>query len=399
MTEPELNLGKLKDVIIFPFYECNWNCRHCTVSKPIGKIGFLASPPDAFEHHIDAEHLRRIGDWNVENITILGGEPFLSITLPDMLDMLKRKEVKRLEKGKEIIQKIDTNANIIVYTNSTLLFDQSIKDLKPIFEHIDFLTISIEGDEFWTKKIRGNIFWKCIDVLEKVREITNPIVRSSYWFEIVCKYCHGDVVPMGKNTFWCNRCNRYLREDEIKNQLVDLLKVIDILNAEGIPVIVYPRMGVPPLPRKLAKWFYAALSSMDMVDCLLPSYKNFVGIKSTCPAGWNRLAIDPRGYITPCQWNSNYIAHVLWDDDLIEKSAKGWLRRQKIMGCCYGCPLLSICRSSCKIVHDYLECPVKNFSLEKGDHQVVIGSEVRKINKFRAVNSLKKMSKVSPGVC
>ena len=382
IRERKLNLGKLRDVIIYPFYECNLSCRGCPVKQPASGAGFLKAPVDAFEYHIDAEHLARINNWNVKVVTILGGEPFLSKALPDMLNILRMGEAK-----------------INVYTNATLLANTPMEELKPVLELIDYLTVSIEGDAFWTERIRGKVFSKCMAVLDKVREYTKPVARSSFWYEFACPVC-GSSVRVGSDRAICYKCNRVFSIEEAKYQLRDLLRVIEILNSAGIPVETSPRLYKPPLPKGVARWFYTALSSMEMVDCLLPSYKHFLGIKYTCPAGWNRLVINPRGEITGCQWGNDSFARVEWRDEKIEEAANAWVERRRISPACYGCKHVETCRSSCKAAHDYLECPVREYDLsEKTQYVDFGGSEHRAVNRMIAIKNLKRMRAFSPGVC
>lgn len=372
----ELNLNKLRDVIIFPFYECNWRCKHCTVRKPAGEVGFLASAYTDFEHHIDLEHIRRINEWNVKYVTILGGEPFLSVCLPDILSELKNSKSK-----------------ITVYTNGTLLAKADMKDLKPVLESMDYLTISIEGDDFWNSRIRGKTFDKVLKVIEKVEKFVKPVIRAGYWNEIVCERCGKPLVRED----YCFTCKT---KPVVRDQIADLIKLIGFFNEQDIPVEVAPTFGLPPLTRSRARWFYAALASCKMADCLLPSYKNYIGFKITCPAGWNRLSINPEGYITGCQWSSKYFATLEWDDDAIIDAANRWRARHcRIMPECYGCELMDVCRSSCKVAMDYLECPVKDYSLDKTDDGVRIGDEVRKISRIKAMKNLKNMRALSPGIC
>ena len=413
----ELNLNKLRDVIIFPFYECNraGRCKHCFVSKPTGEIGFLKCHPDQFSSHIRGEYLERVAEWNVKIITFLGGEPFLSAALPEMLEILKKRPFGKIEESLEIIRNL-SNSKIVVYTNSTLLANKPLKELKPILELVDFLTVSIEGDRFWTERIRGRVWDSCMRTLDRVglfsrvyekilkAEAAKPVARSSYWYEVLCTRCGSDVLTAvvdGKARYYCPKCRRVLGESEVRNQLRDLIDTIQYLNDMDIPVEVAPFIGRAPLPREVARDFFKKLSSMKYADCLLPSYKNFIGLKITCPAGWNRLTITPDGYIHGCQWRESYIAHITWDDDLIIAEANRWVQKERswIADECYGCELMSICRSSCRVAQDYLTCPVKEGGLEDRAIPVVVGGRTHRISRSTAIRNLKRMRNLAPGVC
>ncbi|RLI84702.1 hypothetical protein DRP07_00330 [Archaeoglobales archaeon] len=389
-----LNLGKIRDCVVYPFFECNLRCRGCFVSKPAGDIGFLRSHPEAFKLHVEPSHLRRLNDWNLKIVTILGGEPFLSEALPDMLRIIKREEITE---ALEIIRLSNTKTS--VYTNSTLIYDKSREELKPVLELIDYLTISIEGDEFWTRKIRGKVWDKCMKALEKARDITNVVLRSSYWNEAYCK-C-GNQLDYINGGFYCKKCRRFYDDwNEIKFQLGDLLRVIDWANELDIPVEVAPRLGKPPLPTEMAAWFYAALSTKKLADNLLPSYKNFLGLKITCPAGWNRLVLYPDGSLGACQWSYEKIAHIEWDDDLITRAANAWVEKKRLRPECYGCKYADVCYSSCRAAMDYLTCPLrKSKTLESESYNVRIGDEIFHTTKAIAVRNLKLAAKVKPGVC
>ena len=401
MREFKLNFDRLRDVIIFPFWECVLKCRHCSVQRPAGEAGFLKCPVTAFHRHIEAEHLRRLTDWNVKYFTILGGEPFLSAALPRMLGILKGKdtmdideeakiELKKLTKTAEISKPLlNSNAKIVVYTNAVLLADRSTSELKKALEDIDYLSISIEGDRYWTEYVRGKVFDRCMSVLEKVRELTKPVIRMSYWYEVHRIRENGKIVE--------------------KIQMQDVLRMVDYFNRIEIPVEVAPllptpdaveHLGFTPIPRNIHGWFYTSLSSFPLADNLLPSYKCYLGLKATCPAGWNRLAVDPEGNILACQWDSWKIGHLDWRDEWIESSAERWREQRGMFEPeCYGCKLKEVCQSSCRVAMDYKTCPViEGTVVEKRGEFVNLGFEVRKINRNAAM-SLKKMRKLSPGVC
>jgi len=363
MRDFRLNLGKIRDVIIYPFYECNLQCRHCFVSKPTGEIGFLNLPPTAFKKHIEQEHLKRLTEWNVKYYTLSGGEPFLSSVLPDMLTILR-----------------ESNGKVVVYTNATLLVDKGIRELKPVLELIDHLTISLEGSQYWTEKIRGKVFDKCMKVLENVKEIIKPTIRMTYWYEDAEVVKNGRIMKI--------------------NQLDDLLETVHFFNSNEIPVEVAPRMNYPPLKRELAMEFYDALSSFPLVDNLLPSYKNYFGMRLTCPAGWNRLCVDPWGNVLPCQWSNNVIAHVSWEDEWIEDAVNTWRRQRGLyMRECISCKIREVCQSSCRIAKDYKECPVKPIlSVERYPNLRDYVEKKRKRD-FIVVNNLKRLKEISPLVC
>ena len=376
IKERKLNLSKFRDLIIYPFFECNLKCKHCFVSKPSGPIGFLKSPPDAFNPHIEPDMVARVEDWGVKIVTFLGGEPFLSSALPELLNIVADK----------------SNAKICIYTNATLLVkdEERVFTYPSILEVLDYLVVSIEGDEFWTRRIRGKVFEKCMRVLDRAREFTNPVARMSYWDEAVCLSC-------GRSQSITNRCI-FCGSTNVKNQPMDVLNMAKKLNEEDIPVEVAPRIGTPPLKADFAKNFYALLGALPKADNELPSFKNYFGIDVTCPAGWLRLVMHPDGSLGGCQWSWEKFAHVSWDDDEIIRAANLWVERHgRIREECFGCERARICRSSCKQAMDYKECPVRKRS--KGDIVVRIGEEYVRLNKNVMLGKLKRLRNVAPGVC
>ena len=356
----ELDLYKLRDVVIFPFFECNLRCKHCFVSKPKGEIGLLKSNPENFSSHISPDHVRRIAEWGAKIYTILGGEPFLSSALPEMVKILR-------EAGQ-----------VAIYSNGVLLAGKDKKELG-FLENLDFLVLSLEGDKYWTERIRGKVFEKVLDVVQRGRELTNVSVRMSYWDE---------TVHIGK-------------EKRVRDQMYSVVKMVEFLNDNDIPVMVAPRLYEPPPPREKVEWLYKTLSTYPMVDCLLPSYKNFIGLGITCPAGWKRIVILPNGDVACCQWNlEEPAAKLSWRDEWIEEFCTEWRRNWiKLKSECSGCKFLDKCQSSCRMARDYKTCPVKKVWLDGKMSVEIEEGEVRETSRSFALSNLRKLVKLTPLVC
>jgi len=308
----ELNLDDLSDVVIYPFFECNLRCVGCPVGKPKSReIGLLKSEPDDFVFHVQPEDLERIASWNVENIVILGGEPFLSSYLKDMLEVLT-------DVGK-----------VIVYTNATLLHD-SLDEAEEVLNLIDRVIVSLEGGREWTDRIRGR------GVYDKARSVASKLKDRGYDVAVRMGYFEGN--------------------------MFSVLSEIESLNEEDIPVLLFPRLDKPPMSESTVDYFYTAVSTFKKADILLPSYKNYVGGEGvTCPAGWAKVCVMPDGYLTPCQWNFEALAHIEWRDEEIEAVFTAWCERNfAIRDECWGCRYAYSCRSSCRASMDYLTCPVKH---------------------------------------
>jgi len=400
MREFKLNLDRLREVIFFPFFECNLSCKGCPVKKPAGEVGLFKSPPDAFESHIEPEHIRRVTEWNVKYFVILGGEPFLSAAFPYMLKMLKGIDIILSEDGQKIVEEITKHSNgkIDVYTNATLLYKVEPSEIKDVLETIDYLSVSVEGDEFWTRKIRGKVFEKCLWVIDKLRDYTEVSVRSGYWHEFACPKCGRTVININ-GKFYCNNCGII---DKPRYMLEDIVKIVEFFNEKyDVPVGLAPRIDLPPVPRQYMRWFYTTISSMKMVDCMPPSYKNFIGLRITCPAGWNRLVVYPDGSITGCQWRTDVFAHLSMDDDMIVESANSWVNHdRRLMPECYGCKYGKICMSSCKAAMDYKECPVKEYSLDDNPTWVKsFDGRTFVTSKIKAIDNFRNMRLRNPGVC
>jgi|GEM_PF-4036454 len=401
MREFKLNLDRLREVIFYPFFECNLSCRGCPVKKPAGEIGLFKSPPDAFESHITPDHIRRVTEWNVKYYVILGGEPFLSASLPYMLKMLKGKDIILSKDGQKIVEELRrySNGKINIYTNATLLYKADLAKIKDDLELIDYLTVSVEGDDFWTRRIRGKVFDKCLWVIDKMRDYIDEVtVRSGYWFEFACPRCGGNVLQIN-GTYYCRNCGII---DNPRNSIMDIVKVVEFFNEKyDVPVGLAPRIDKPPVPRQYLRWFYTTISSMKKVDCMPPSYKNFIGLKITCPAGWNRLVVHPDGSIAGCQWDSGAFANLSMDDEMITEFANRWVEYyRRLMPECYGCKHSKICMSSCKAAMDYKECPVKEYSLDNNDIYVKLDDGRTLVtSSVKAIDNFKEMRLHNPGVC
>jgi len=357
----ELNLDNLSDVIIYPYYECNLRCKGCPAVKPGSvEIGFLKSDPIDFNKHIEVEHIERMLTWSVRNWIILGGEPFLSRATPIILSMLKESE----------------NSKVIVYTNAVLIYEQLIENNGKIDEKlegtlclIDRLIISLEGGREWTDYIRGKgVYDKVNYVIDKIKDYVDVVVRMGY----------------------------------CEDNLISVLNEIKRLNSMDVPVILFPRIDKPPLDRETMYYFYTAIASMEKADILLPSYKNFLGVSRDgvgCPAGWAKVSVTPDGYLTPCQWNFEKIAHLDWRDEDIEIAFTRWCHRAfKIRDECLTCKYVFNCRGSCRVAKDYLECPLKT-GKELRDGYVEVLGEVKEVNKSKILAEVSKMEGVTIHGC
>jgi len=345
----ELNLDRLSDVIIYPYFECNLRCKNCLVNPPKSEeVGFLKCSPLDFIEHIEPYQIERMLSWRVKNWVILGGEPFLSNYTPVMLS------------------KLSGNGRVIVYTNATLIYEH-LKEhgfdslLEDVLNHIDRLIISLEGGRDWTEYIRGKgVYDKVHYVLDRIVDKVDVVVRMGYF------------------------------EDNLQSVLGEIQR----LNEEKIPVILFPRIDHPPLDVNTMYYFYNAVASFDMADILLPSYKNFLGLNPegvSCPAGWAKVCVLPDGYLIPCQWNFVKIAHLDWRDEDIEYAFTKWCQHAfKLRPECIGCKYAYRCRGSCRVARDYLECPVR-YGGKLVDNIVNVLGEVREVNRSKVIARMKKI--------
>ena len=353
MIRGYLNLSKLSDVIIYPFFECNLSCVGCPAKKPFGgKVGFLKCNPLDFERHIDFKHIEKILTWNVRNFVILGGEPFLSEAMPMILNDLSS----------------SNRSKVIVYTNATLLYNRIRENgfrmdekMHEVLNYIDTLIVSIEGGKDWTDRIRGKgVYNKASFIIDALRDVVNIIVRMSYF----------------------------------KYNAISVLEEVKLLNELGIKTVLFPRIGEQPLNTRETELFYKAIASFDNADILLPSYKNFLGLNEygvSCPAGWAKVCILPDGSITPCQWNFEVVAHLDWRDRYIEQAFWDWYQKSsRIRTQCLSCKYAVECRGSCRAAKDYLFCPVRTGG-ELEDGRIEIFGEVREISKKKIVAKMRKI--------
>jgi len=348
-----LKLNKLSDVVIYPFFECNLRCRGCPVKLPSSrKIGFLKSDPADFDVHVEIEHIRRIAQtWNVKNFVILGGEPTLSKSILYLLNELSASD----------------GSKIIVYTNGTLIYDYLIKNgwdvkMDAFMSYVDLLIVSLEGDKYWTSILRGRgVYDKVVYVVDKLLDKKKDvIVRMSYF----------------------------------KDNVNSVVNEIERFSKEGVKVVLFPRIGETPLSVKETHALYTIVSSYENADILLPSYKNFLGLNQkgvACPAGWAKVCLLPDGWLTPCQWNFDKVAHMSWKDEWIEDSFRWWYRyNSRIRDVCITCRYVTECRGSCRAARDYLSCPVAKGIVLK-DVDIELFGEVREVRRSKILARMKKM--------
>lgn len=321
-----MNLKNLTDVVIYPFFECNLGCKGCPVKRP-GKSGLLSLDPDEFTSHVETDHLEIVASWRADNYIILGGEPFLSSYLPKIIDVLS------------------SSGDVIVYTNATLLTDADPE----VLEGISRLVVSLEGGSDWTRKIRGKgVYEKAWKVLERFSEYVDVSVRMGYF------------------------------EENLESVINEMKK----LESHEIPVMLFPRLDKEPMDMNTTYYFYNVVATFDKADILLPSYKNFIGVRDEgvgCPAGEYKLTLTPEGYLTPCQWINVPLAHVEMDDDVIEYEFYRWRYwNYNIPDECHTCQYKLVCRGSCKAAKDYISCPVRKATIS--DVSVDVFGEVRVVD-------------------
>lgn len=142
-----MNKSRLKEAVIAVTYRCNSRCRMCDIWKISDHSGELT-----------VEDYEKIPE-NLTDINITGGEPFLRIELPQII---------------EVISKRCPKANITISTNA-FATELTVKKMEEILKHTPNVgvVISIDGVGKEHSKIRGieRGFEKSMETLKRLREI------------------------------------------------------------------------------------------------------------------------------------------------------------------------------------------------------------------------------------
>lgn len=371
----DVDLSNMRSIIIYPFDECNFACKFCDIKKPLKASKAFNANIEDFRYHISEEHLERINSLDPKSVGIIGGEPLLSPAMPDYLNKLvfKDMDAEQIKRKKELEKVGILDSAVTVFTNASLIDDDVIEFFKTFGKNIS-VTVSIEGDKEYTDSVRGDgVEWgswgkckssKCKSVYDHAIESVAKLLENGIHTLVRMGYCMDNL-----------------------NSVLSVTKQL-----EGkVPVELAPRLdqkydfsgGKSVLDRSTMFQLYEIASTMSMVDILQPSFKNFLGFSSSCPAGWGRFGLRPDGSIIPCHWGSEVVANIENRDEFIEEQLRSWLGRNRRAktNYCYGCKYLQTCKSSCMMSMDYTQCPVKQTGGMLEGREVRVGNEIRTTSK------------------
>jgi radical SAM protein with 4Fe4S-binding SPASM domain len=316
----------------------------CSVKHPFkAKQPFTVSPLEISEH-ISDEIIEMLSCFTPKVYTILGGEPLISSHTPKILEMLS-KQMERLD-GK-----------ILLYTNGTLV-NEEVAEILESFKIM--VLISVEGDEDYTTYMRGRgVYQKAISAYELLKS-------------------HN--IDVGLRAGFCR--------DNFQS-------IISFLKKHSDKIIeLTPRTDRYPPSRNGMLYLFNMVSRMKSADILIPSYKNWLGLNIRCPALERRITVHPDGWLTPCQWAEERVAHITDDDDLIESAIERYLPLiRKVKSVCLTCNRATICYSSCRFSKDYLVCPVRSEDTDISE------SNERKLVRSSAISSIRRIKAFSVGGC
>ena len=164
-----LNRGDVHFVCDYPFSvvweltsACNLRCRHCYIQS---RENAYCSENDLSDEKM-IELARQLVDYfEVNHVTLTGGEPFLCKNILDILNVLK-----------------ESNTAVYIQTNATLINDNIIECLAKLLNpNLDVIQVSLDGlisDSH--NKIRGK------DIYNKVVENIKKMVKAGLFVSVNC---------------------------------------------------------------------------------------------------------------------------------------------------------------------------------------------------------------------
>lgn len=254
---------KLKGAFLTLTNKCNLNCRYCyqdshpriNTKKELKKDDWI-------------KIIKELNKLKVEKINIVGGEPFLSRELFDILDYISR---------------INKNIKIKIFTNGILLNPDKIKKLRKYNLALSFNLNSYKKQihDFYQSKGNWEKIIKNIKKCNKIDfEISTPLTKRNFCgIEEFIKFCKQLgakrirfvplIIPKNKEE---------LKKEQVPKEMIDKFKN-KILNLKDIEITLCCR---------------------------------------TCEGGASYLTIQANGDITPCSLNRKDILGNIKRDSIKE---------------------------------------------------------------------------------
>ena len=315
------------ELSIYITNRCNKKCKHCFINQNNDEV-----KPEWIQWVMS----------NFPNITkavIVGGEPTICKTFPEIVKILKENDVKIT---------MSTNCQWMRWDKRKKKpspDEKGITDVLDMIKDIDSIQISIEGSKKTTDEIRG---------------------KGTY------DDCMGAVDLLKKNKF-----DVFFRATYSNNNFNEIPSMLELATEKKVHLILFPYKGRDSIPlsneaqellyNKLLE--YTSKGGERLAIANIPQYYTYIGQHGYCPAGRNIINIIPDGTITPCEMNmppDHYpLAKFknngnLMDKDFLLKRMQTFLEEvKKIDQECMTCKHHPTCRSGCHETREYMDCPLK----------------------------------------
>lgn len=322
----EVRGNKVKDMIFYLTSNCQLKCSHCyrpTEDKP---------------KELTLKDLQWVKDtFEIKNVNFIGGEPFL---------------YQHLEEALGMFDKITLTTNgVFLATNSQKIqhwldvfkkIDKIVINKKGEEEHSFMIQLSIDGNEEMTDEIRGKGVWKKVMIAAEL---------------------------LKKNKTPC-----YFRSSYYEGNLESIPWIIDtVCQPLGIPLLLFPQIGKPPLNTGLQIWLFKLILDKNMQyksrhAVSQPHFMQWLGEPGRCAAGSERLCITYNREIIPCHFDFDYyLGQVGTPLAIINKNRENFLKSAKsIQSDCIFCKNSPVCRSSCYMSSSNNGCPLKgNYDIDR----------------------------------
>jgi len=314
----EIRGNKIKDMIIYLTSNCNLKCTHCYV------------PKEKTLKELSIDDLNWIRNtFDIKNVNLMGGEPFLYPHLEDAIDIFKNVT-------------ITTNGLFLASDNPNvdrwIKFFKKKKEIGNDGKEVKTLSIqlSIEGNQIETDAVRGPGVW------DKVLDTARLLKKNDISCYFRCSYHEGNLQSIP----W----------------LID-----NLAHPLDIPLILFPQIGMSPLTPDQQIWLFNLLlekntkyKSHNLIA--QPHFMQWLGEKGRCEAGSERLCITYSKDIIPCHFDFDYVLGSIGNSlDVINKNREMYLNAAKrIQPSCEFCNHADICRSGCYMSDSHAGCPLKN---------------------------------------
>jgi len=308
----------LKDLIIYICDYCNMDCKHCYLKK-----GSDTVKPEWIQWLIN--------NFDFEKSIIVGGEPTICPALPDIVKILKEK-----------------NINVVISTNCKWIEKPGdLEKMLHALKDVDRIQISIEGREKINDMIRAPGSYKnAINTVKLLKEKK---------FEVAFRMTYSQ---------W---------------NLAEVPYILELAVNMGIQVDLFPYKGddIMPLTAEQQEWLYNMLinytsdNGKRLAIARIPQFLCYLGEWDYCPAGNQRICVLPDGLITPCEMSvppshfplarfKNNDKNNCMDKEFLLKRIRFFLNNIKIPDVeCSRCKFYHFCRSGCLQTKEYMNCPLK----------------------------------------